>query len=45
MFELAKDDAFKLQTAVREDEGNNLDLQLPYMSWIGGANQKVRGEW
>jgi hypothetical protein len=41
MFELAKDDTFKLQTTVREDEGNNLDLQLPYMLWIGRANQKV----
>ena len=35
MFELAKNDAFELQTAAREDESNNLDLQLPYMLWIG----------
>ena len=37
MFELAKDDAFKLQTAAREDGSNNLDLQLPYMF---GSNER-----
>jgi hypothetical protein len=35
VFELAQDDAFQVEAAVREDEGEDLDFQSPDMLWVG----------